>query len=185
MGAQFRSGTIMIGQSIITNYFIDIINTDFATRMTDHDMYRGDFGSSRLSVKPLRKYEKLRSEKQIQANCNDFFNLNLFKKYVIDYAIIGADGRWIGYAPKVESKRSPQGGITVAGQRFHNWSAFKQQLSVNPSKYLLGTVCDLRGVLGKVECETRIFKSIPSGPIKKYSVLTPYVTVAYGGWTPV
>lgn len=196
MGRMFVDGSLMIEKGEIVKRFNRIIERDFASRRTEHDMYRGDFGSSRVSPSPLKIY-KGKSENVIEKNSKKFIEeyYERFDKYIIDYAITGQ----LGYIAKsakliMLTQGSIRGGLRIktdfmSYKEFKNITELKKALKENLqfAKENMGeTVYDKNwNKVGHIGSDSRVFKTRPKELPKKYQWLDEYVHVTYASWNPI
>lgn len=190
MGASFRSSTAKLGISSIRLYLNNIIERELDSRSSEDDMYRGDFGSSTLAVTRPKIY-KGKSERKIEKNFMKFEDETNFKKYVIDYAIIGQ----LGYLAKksiVKLQGRPVGKIILVnplGSRmeFKNITELKNELKKDlffAQKALYSRIFCGNVEIGVVDFEAHAYKSKPKRLPKKYQWLEEYVEIGYGGYVP-
>ena len=100
MGAILNTRFTTVKEKDIRKVLQHVIDTNARTRVTEEDMYRGDFGDSHLSDKPVFT-DYTSSRNKIQKNGEKFEDDTNFKKYRMDYAILGEIGYVARSHPKV------------------------------------------------------------------------------------
>ena len=107
MGAILNTRFTTVKEKDIRKVLQHVIDTNARTRVTEEDMYRGDFGDSHLSDKPVFT-DYTSSRNKIQKNGEKFEDDTNFKKYRMDYAILGEIGYVARSHPKVALDESPR-----------------------------------------------------------------------------
>ena len=186
MGAILKTGRVSVGKQQMRKWLERMSENDAMSRRSDEDMYRGDFGSSQVASSHQTFTGK--SPSAIDKNYEAFEEKTNFKKYTIDYAVIGQLG-YIAYKAKVTFQgQTPRGELRVNGKVFRNVTALKEALKdVHTAKRLYGQKIfrkdgwQAEGVIG---AETHIYKSQPKALPKKYQWMDEFVEMAYGGYNP-
>lgn len=186
MGAILKTGRVRVGRAHMKQWLEKMSEADAASRRDEHDMYRGDFGSSTVA-RTYKNYSG-KSKAVIEKNYDRFVDETEFEKYVINYAIIGQCG-YIAYKTVVSFQgQTPRGELRVNGKVFRNVTALKEALKdVHTAKRLYGQKIfrkdgwQAEGVIG---AETHIYKSQPKALPKKYQWMDELVEMAYGGYNP-
>ena len=84
MGAILNIKFMTMKEKDIKDTLQSIIDEDMHTRVTDEDMYRGDFGNSRIGLEPVF-IDYTSSRNKIQKNSEKFEDETDFEKYRMDY----------------------------------------------------------------------------------------------------
>ena len=194
MGATFRSGRAQLPEGLVASYLNGIIERDRASRQTEQDMYRGDFGSSSLNRRTIKTYDlKTNTQAMIDKRYQDFVSGagHQFEKYVMDWSVIGQLG-YIAYTTKVVLPTGLSGPLYIrglGGKGFKNVTELRAAVRNNPTKEMVGKAIYLYGRqgivdVGRIEMDCHIYKTKPAKRPDKYNWLERYIEVAYGGFNP-
>lgn len=198
MGAEFKFETFKCVKSYAEAVIQQRIDADYASRRNDHDMYRGDWGSSNVSK--IGPDYAANTEKQREAAMDKFLNrASRNEKYIIDYAVVQNLG-FAAYSVTLSTNgKRPSGSLRVASKyRTHtrdipNLSTLKKLMSKGnmffseKKRWVGAKVYDEKNnVVGEIELKVeRVYKTKPATLPAKYEFLDEYVCVAMAGWCPV
>lgn len=204
MGAILNTRFTTVKEKDIRKILQNVIDTNARTRVTEEDMYRGDFGDSYLSHEPVFT-DCTSSRSKIQKNGEKFEDDTNFKKYRMDYAILGEMGYVARSHPKValdESPRLKKGEFIIVDdiieeswnpkkRKFRNVTELKNYLKCHPSQtslsgqgvYIIDKNLETH-IIGHIYYEKCEYKNRPSQLPKKYATIDRYVAVAFGGYCP-
>lgn len=204
MGAILNIKFMTMKEKDIKKELESIIDNAFRTRTSEEDMYRGDFGNSRIGLEPVF-IDYTSSRNKIQKNSEKFEDETDFEKYRMDYAILGEVGYIASSHPKValdESPRLKKGEFIIVNdiieqtwnphkRKFKSITELKNYLKCNPAQtslsgqgiYIIDKNLETR-VIGHIYCDKREYKQQPKQLPKKYATIHRYVVVGFGGFCP-
>lgn len=193
MGAILQFDFLQSTKKSFFNTINNIIDEDYDSRRTEEDMYRGDFGDSSISKRPLIFFEKLSTKNQIEKNKLKFEQELSRKneKYTIDYAVVGNLGYLaVKLKPEIYKNYKSSNGILVKRKKFKNISEFKKYLSriektqLNTYHFLDIYDAKTNEVVGRINGDEHFYKTKPAKVPKKYDFIESYDVYGYGGFCP-
>lgn len=185
MGGMLVTNKLVCGRSEIEQRLENIIEHDYRSRETDHDMYRGDFGSTQRIV-DVGSELKGKSQDRIDKNFEKFEESVRFEKYEIKYQVIGQLG-YVARVLKVDVPNPPRKPIRVGLQEFKNVTELKRYLKNhhNPKSFLGKEIICGFNTVGYIRSESRTYKTRPKKLPKKYQWLDEKVVIGFGAYNPV